>query len=724
MCYLTSVRIDQEEIGLFGALKTIDVSNEQCLDRSYNTDVGNIPNFQLSKNKLTTLPRAFSDLICLTHLDLSHCGFTSLPSVLATLPALISLNISHNALTSLSFAFPPADVSPPVSPRSQEEFYAPQRPTRPHTPFPSLQVLLAAHNSLTAPRIGVDASASSNGGGLPSVPRTLVKLDLNHNPLHSRFASSAGVVALFDILSRVYTLKELYMRSSGLHDAALSDLRLSGSSSRGGEGGAFSILEALDVGDNDGLSEACVRRTILASRINAPDSVIVAGHLDIATAQAQAALAEREKTNHHNANKATSPLVRLVVGRHVIKEAWEIESERRAALRRAPAPTAEQEQEEDLGLGRPEARVRRTMGRERVSNGNGSGGASHNGYAGTGGRGGFDEDPSLSASPSNSSSKFKTQNPGETPPSDMHASELGPSRSLRGPSELLEKYYDAPKRTLRLPAAIPAKTRGGVSHIRAQSLAVHSGNGAGGTDEDMLLPRATFPHALIVVQPWSSTLRVLKLSNRRTEVAFLLSTFALDNGNSAPDWQLGAVEELGLDGCNLGSRVKLTCTRSIRANPDGDGSASAHAPGAGEKGVAMPSLLTHTDMGEEPKLPDVNSTNGALQTKEDGLLGVLHRIFPSLATLDLSDNALTSMEGVGALFLEGGLRVLRVRGNKLDEAALTELADIGGRIHAGDGDASARWHGVEIDLRENEIGKVSEPLSVNGADSLLLLAAG
>lgn len=674
-----------------------------------------IHRFQLSKNKLTALPQAFSDLICLTHLDLSHCGFTSLPGVLATLPALVSLNVSHNALTSLSFAFPPADTTPPVSPRSQDEFYAPQRPARPHTPFPSLQILLAAHNSLTAPRIGVDASTSNNGGGLPNVPRTLVKLDLNHNPLHSRFASSAGVVALFDILSRVYTLKELYMRSSGLHDAALSDLRLNGSGSHdNGEGGAFNRLEALDVGDNDGLSEACVRRTILASRTNASESVIVAGHLDLATAQAQAAQVERDKSA---SNKAAGPFLRLVVGRHVIKEAWEIEMEQRAARRRAPAPTAEQEELEDLGLGRPEARVRRTMGRERVANGHGNGsGASHNGYGGTGGRGGFDEDPSLSASasPSNSSSsKFKTQNPGEP---DAHASEQGlsASRSLRGPSELLEKYYDAQKRTLKLPAAIPAKTRGGASHIRSQSLAVHTGGGnnGGASDEDMLLPRATFPHALIVQQPWSSTLRVLKLSNRRAEVAFLLSTFAMDTTTTAPDWQLGAVEELGLDGCNLGSRVKLTCTRSIRANPDGDGSASAHAStGAGEKGVAMPSLLTQTDMAEGPKLPDASS---ALQSKEDGLLGVLHRIFPSLATLDLSDNALTNLESVGALFLEGGLRVLRVRGNKLDEAALAELVDIGGRIHAGDGETSARWHGMEIDLRENEIGKVRKALAVYG----------
>lgn len=112
-------------------------------------------------------------------------------------------------------------------------------------------------------------------------------------------------------------------------------------------------------------------------------------------------------------------------------------------------------------------------------------------------------------------------------------------------------------------------------------------------------------------------------------------------------------------------------------------------------------------------------------TKEMDVLSTLHRIFPALGTLDLSYNVLTTLKGVGEMFLSpslspsdetgsgtrgdgggGGLRVLRVRGNRIDEAALDELVRIGERIKLGEEDIVGRWSGVEIDLRENEIGKV------------------
>lgn len=114
--------------------------------------------------------------------------------------------------------------------------------------------------------------------------------------------------------------------------------------------------------------------------------------------------------------------------------------------------------------------------------------------------------------------------------------------------------------------------------------------------------------------------------------------------------------------------------------------------------------------------------------KEMDILPTLHRIFPALGSLDLSYNALTTLKGVGEMFIPSssasdetgsgpdrggsGLKVLRVRGNKIDEAALGELVRIGECFKLGDAGMVAEWHGVEIDLRENEIGKVRNVFSV------------
>lgn len=112
--------------------------------------------------------------------------------------------------------------------------------------------------------------------------------------------------------------------------------------------------------------------------------------------------------------------------------------------------------------------------------------------------------------------------------------------------------------------------------------------------------------------------------------------------------------------------------------------------------------------------------------KEMDIIPTLHRIFPALGSLDLSYNALTTLKGVGEMFIpspsasdetgsgpdRGGtgsrLKVLRVRGNKIDEAALDELVRIGESFKLGDAGMVTEWHGVEIDLRENEIGKVRD----------------
>lgn len=481
-------------------------------------------------------------------------------------------------------------------------------------------------------------------------------------------------------LSTLPSLKELHMRASGLHDAALSDLRLEPSA-------AFTQLEALDVGDNDGLSESCARRTIL-SRTSGDGEVVVASHMDIATAQAAKASSDRGGGGH-------IAVVRLVVGKHIVKEAWEIENERRDAARRAPASVIAAGAEEDnglgLGFGKRETRVRRTADRDRETTVSTRSTTTHhdNGVA----------QPSLSER--NSSSPRSPTIGGEGNPSK--GSDLTPSRS-RGAIDLLEKYYDSAKHTLALPAAVPVKTRGGSSHLRSQSLAIGN-NGSTGDSEDMLIPRATFPHSIIITQPWSRTLRILKLSNRRADVSFMLSALAFDGGVNNSAVQLPSVDELGIDGCNLGSRIKLTCVREKSDVQNIEGAGGENGPSSTHAAAD-----TGTNGSSRPRLSD-------LEMKEDDLLSVLHRIFPTLTCLDLSENVLTTLDGVGAMFLEGGLRVLRVRGNKLDEAALGDLVAIGSRIRDGDDDAKGNWNGVEVDLRSNEIGKVRVRIWQHGESS-------
>ncbi|KAF8313665.1 hypothetical protein DL93DRAFT_2081000 [Clavulina sp. PMI_390] len=81
----------------------------------------------------------------------------------------------------------------------------------------------------------------------------------------------------------------------------------------------------------------------------------------------------------------------------------------------------------------------------------------------------------------------------------------------------------------------------------------------------------------------------------------------------------------------------------------------------------------------------------------------------------------TSPPLLGEAGAEKVLKVLRVRGNKLDEAALNDLAKIGQDMKEdGDNGIKERWKGLELDLRENEIGKLPGALGWLPLDVLLV----
>lgn len=684
---------------------------------------------KLHKNNLATLPEAFADLGCLTHLDLSHCLFTSLPSVLSTLPALIQLNMSHNALASLSFGFPsnpsnPSDQRLPLSasPRREEFFYP---PANPHIdmPFPALQMLSASNNKISAQDIEP----------LGSFPRTLVKIDLNHNPLcGTRVPSlgdySTGIRSLFEALSELKSLKEVLMRSSGLSDAALNHLTLDGMS--------FPMLEALDVGDNDDLSEACVQCTLLASKQGSGDggAVIVGSHMDVLVATSAAAGGSRSAGMSHH-------VVKLVIGRHIVKEAWEIELERKASPRKDIVFQASSNGTVTPdAVGQPDSNGNDdalfVIGRDQKTNVRRNAPASGDGvvtnHASTHSRG--DDMVARSGDTDERGDEHKSCTDPFSPASHSQSATGFESHDGSSPGEgnvrpkfQLDRYYDDKTRTLTLPSAVPQTTRrGGAAALHARSMSLNSPGGPSVPNTDMLVPLQTFPHALIVTRLWArTTLRTLVLSNRRADVSFLLSK-ATDNVSFFDTSKdafitLPVVEELRLDGCNLQSRVKVyTVTPSI---PSASESSPAH-PNPGGRPRAMPSVgrasptAGSVDVGN--RAPGTKFSPELLvqpeEVKEIALLPTLHLVFPALTTLDLSYNALTTLDGVGDMFLPPSsetsprgnyvsLQTLRVRGNKIDKAGLEDLVRIGEMIKL-DTCVASRWRGVEVDLRENEIAKV------------------
>lgn len=543
-----------------------------------------------------------------------------------------------------------------------------------------------------------------------------MKLDLNNNPLcGTRIAScssdSSGIAPLFETLAGLKSLKELLMRSSGLSDTALGHVTLDGAS--------FPKLEALDAGDNDDLSEACVRRTLLASRYgtDGEDVVVVGSHMDVLVAGSAAAGAGSWGA------VGSRRTLKLVIGRHVVKEAWEIELERRASPRKDAVSQAnsgttghgatgelssEANDAEDnrklFSLGEKETPVRRNAagpGRKLAVNPTSSHSQDEDhSVAHSCNAGGHDNeqksyiDPSLPVSDSRSAA-----GPG---PHNRSVSSVGGGVKPRFP---LDKYYDDKTRTLVLPPALPQTTRrgGAAAHARSMSLKPYSGPSAPGAD--MLLPLQTLPHALIVTHLWARTsLRALVLSNRRVDISFLFAKRddSVPPLNSDSFLKLPVVEELRLDGCNLTSRVKVSTTPLVSQV-----TGSSPAPyGSGDVGTRVHGS-THF----------LEEFGQSAEMKEMELLPTLHCVFPALTTLDLSYNALTTLKGVGDMFLgsssetpsEGtcaNLQTLRVRGNKIDVGGLDELVRIGEKIKLDEAGAVSRWHGVEVDLRENEIAKV------------------
>lgn len=493
--------------------------------------------------------------------------------------------------------------------------------TRANVPLPRLVLLDVSFNKLTASAIDHK-----------NLPSGLSKVDLSSNPLASENSDTSAFIRAFGGLSR---LKELCLANTGIGDDAFPPTLLTGDVSR-----SFSSLCILD------LEETRASAAAVALAFTGLKQSLV---FDITT------------------DESPEGTLRITVGKKVLREAWEIEAERRTRhrngrslvdggpttdttdrlLREGP-PKEAWEFEAEQGLltegGRRRARAVAEATQSLVAT------------------------ESAPGSQGKRSSVTGIGHPSSPPPQGVPSS----SFNLSNP-----QYYHAATQVLTLPASAPPAR----SHTRSFSLAtsalnVHATPGK----NDIALPTPSLPIVAISTQSFAHTLKILILSNRKLDLSISLPS-------CRPEMDAGLIptlEELVLDGCGFGDNV--TVTRQV-------------------EGSATP--IKSSEL----------------------LLPFLTRLFPNLRTLDMSYNALTSAalqkDVLISLIMTSvkdttvsrtGLRHLRLRGNRI-----TTLDGFQKMTDNFKGHRSVpAWKLEELDLRDNEISKLPPELGLLPLDVFLV----
>ncbi|KIK96430.1 hypothetical protein PAXRUDRAFT_10832 [Paxillus rubicundulus Ve08.2h10] len=358
--------------------------------------------------------------------------------------------------------------------------------------------------------------------------------------------------------------------------------------------------------------------------------------------------------------------VRITVGKKVLKETWEIEAERRS-MNRGGRPTVVTG---TMSRPSPEELVKEAWEIE-----------AEQGLLTEGGR----RRARAAAAAAAAAAGSPTTTIGAPSSEPKRNSLLGvgrpstPSGSLVSAVNLgIPQYYHAATQTLTLPPLAPP-TR---PHTRSFSLAASAlspSTTSGKTD--IALPTPSLPIATISTQSFAQTLKILVLSNRKLDLSVSLPSCPGDMSARL----IPTLEELVLDGCGFGDNV------SVIRQAEG-GSTTPHKSG-------------------------------------EAILPLLTRLFPSLRTLDLSYNSLTSAalqkdvltdlimaSSEHALVTRKGLRHLRLRGNHItDLDGFQEAAEIfkGHRVVPD-------WKLEELDLRDNEIFKLPGELGLLPLDVFLV----
>ncbi|TFK49708.1 hypothetical protein OE88DRAFT_1632756 [Heliocybe sulcata] len=609
---------------------------------------GSLQTMDLHNNKLTSLPDTFADLTELVYLDLSQNSLTSLPANIFALPSLVHLNIAHNSLTSLPLRSPfTPEAKAKSHQRRSSDFFVPVIP-RAERPLPKLQTLDASHNSISAIDINHDPG---------DLPPSLIKFDLSANPLET---GTATCTSLLRAVAQLPKLRELRFENSNLSDRSFTPDLL------GNLDSPFPVLRVLDCG----MTQATV------------DPV-------------QAALSPVSKQLSFDYTTEDPPegTLRVLLGKKVVKEAWEVEAERRAKIK---AGRQVVQDEPDTPLGRMDNSGKEVIKEPweiEAEQGLLTEGAKRRARALA---------AASNAKPASSTDNMKqtTRGPGKESweveaeqgllsagaqrraraaaamnaqvPHAAPAAAVNPSAPRSPPLQAISlsnpQFYNEKTQGLTLPPSKPPSKA--VSHARAFSLAIPPwGGDADAVDRvELALPTPTLPLAEIAAEPFAQTLRVLILANRRMDPVIRLP--------SSDGIFLPYLEELSLEGCGFGDSVPV-----FRGDASGG------------------------------------------RTSES-LLPLLATLFPSMQTLDLSDNALTSdaltEATLSSLVLSSstrkGLKHLRLRGNRLDGLeGFTAIAD-----HFKGNRDFPEWKLEELDLRDNAIGKLPPELGLLPLDVFLV----
>jgi Leucine-rich repeat (LRR) protein len=246
----------------------------------------------------------------------------------------------------------------------------------------------------------------------------------------------------------------------------------------------------------------------------------------------------------------------------------------------------------------------------------------------------------------------------------------GREETLREPqpphSLATSKYYVADELSLVLPASsAPTKS---FMHTRSFSVA-HSASP--GPLSDLAVPAPTLPLSYIIDHfPLAATLRVLRLDKRRLDQSFSLPPLT----GIPEEGFFPRLEELSFESCGLGNTV-----------PYFEGEASSNR-------------------------------------KSEPLLPLLAKLFPSVLTLNLTHNSLTS-QGLTVAHLSelllhkrAPLRQLELSSNKLTD--LEGFVDLAG-MFKGNREVQ-QWKMETLDLRDNEIGKLPAELGLLPLDVFLV----
>ena len=589
---------------------------------------------------MASLPKTFADLTALTVLDLSYNSLTSLPDNLFALPELTTLNLSHNLLPGLPFNLPFASSDGRSRPNhyTSDIFFTPVV-ARASTSLPRLVVLDVSYNQISA--IAIDET----------IPISLTKIDLSGNPL-------GPSQSLLRNLASLKRLKELKLEKAEIGNDSFPPTLFSDA--------PFPNLRLLDVSETQVTLEPVKGAlTVLKQELN----------FDFTT------------------EEPPDGVVRVLVGKQIIKEQWELELERRAKARRtnntsfnddwtSPAPPRRSNDQASATNSTPlsktttdsEPAVKPAVDKIKIPNKPSTKVVkeaweieAEQGLLTEGGRRRARAAAAVAQS-------HNSANIGLGMPSTTHSPSpppLSPGSGLSNP-----QYLTSSTQTLRLPPSAPlAKSAG---HSRAFSLAAptSSASSLGGLRTgDISVPAPTLPLSVISAQPFAQTLRVLILANRRMD-----RSFALPSSPGSISGFLPCLEELDLEGCNLTDLVTV--------------------------------------------YPDSTSGTTTPPRSTEFILPTLAKLFPSLRTLNLSYNALTNAsltpEALSTLILTSphrkGLRHLQLRGNKFSELdGFLNLAE------AFKGNRNVpEWKLEELDLRDNEIGRLPPELGLLPLDVFLV----